>query len=124
MGLAMHDIYHLVKDIEAHPDTLLVFEVHVKPKIQEAPPKKPPEARGPHNGYPLTRQGELGEGPKKVEEVDDIRWKNYCWSFMPLFNLHDELRAGIWKVPLYKPPAETNVDISNFKDRLRRIPYT
>ena len=55
MGIAMHDIQHMVKDIEAHPDTMLIFEIHVKPKINDEPPPKPPMARGPHNGYPLSR---------------------------------------------------------------------
>jgi len=56
MAMAMHDIHHAVKEIEAHPDTLLIWEIHVKPKITELPPEKPPEQRGPHNGYPLTRR--------------------------------------------------------------------
>jgi len=43
MGLAMHDIHHIINDIDAHPDTLLFFEIHVKPKIKEIPPEKPPE---------------------------------------------------------------------------------
>lgn len=55
MGLAMHDIHHLIKEIEAHPDTLLMFEIHVKPKISDVPPPPKPMARGPHNGYPLSR---------------------------------------------------------------------
>jgi len=54
MAMAMHDIHHAIKEIEAHPDTLLIWEIHVKPKITELPPDKPPEQRGPHNGYPLT----------------------------------------------------------------------
>lgn len=52
----MHDIAHVIKEIEAHPDTMLIFEVHVKPKIKDIPPDKPPDFRGPHNGYPLTRK--------------------------------------------------------------------
>ena len=56
MGLAMHDIHHIINDIDAHPDTLLFFEIHVKPKIKEIPPEKPPEQWGPHNGYPLSRR--------------------------------------------------------------------
>jgi len=55
--------------------------------------------------------------------VDDIRWKNYAWTFMPLFNLENELRSGIWKVPIYKPPADVNIDISNYAEKLYRIPF-
>ena len=39
----MHDISHKIKEIEAHPDTLLIFEVHVKPKIKDLPPERAPE---------------------------------------------------------------------------------
>lgn len=50
----MHDIQHMIKEIEAHPDTLLMWEVLVKPKLKDVAPDKPPDFRGPHNGYPLT----------------------------------------------------------------------
>lgn len=58
-----------------------------------------------------------------MDLVDDIRWKNYAWTFMPLFNLENELRSGIWKVPIYKPPADVNIDISNYAEKLYRIPF-
>jgi len=58
-----------------------------------------------------------------MDLVDDIRWKNYAWTFMPLFNLEDELWSGIWKVPIYKPPADVNIDISNYHEKLYWIPF-
>lgn len=115
--MAMHDIAHTIKEIEAHPDSLLVFEVHVKPKIKDLPPEKPPEARGPHNGYPLTRKQQDGDEAKDQEIVEDIRWKNYGWSFLPLFNLEDELNAGVYKMPIYRPPANVNMDLSNYANQ-------
>jgi len=122
MGLAMHDIHHIISDLDAHPDTLLMWEVHVKPKIKDIPPEKPPEQRGPHNGYPLTRRMEDGDEPVNEDLVDDIRWKNFAWSFMPLFNLENELRSGIWKCPIYRPPCDVNFDISDFESVLYKIP--
>jgi hypothetical protein len=38
--------------------------------------------------------------------------------------LEDELRAGVWKVPIYKPPANVSVNISNFANEMVRIPNT
>ncbi len=124
MGQAMHNIHHLVKEIEANPETLLMFEVHVKPKLPDDPPPEGPEQRGPHNGYPLRRKPEEYEGPEDMEMVDDIRWRNYGWSFLPIFDLEDELRAGPWKLPIYKPPANINMDLSNWANELVRIPNT
>ena len=43
---------------------------------------------------------------------------------MPLFNLENELRSGIWKVPIYRPPADVNFDISDFQSILYKIPQT
>ena len=111
-----------MKDIEAHEDTNLIFEVHVKPKPKELPPDKGPEARGPHNGYPLCRFPEKDEGVKDKFIQEDIRWRNFGWSFLPIFNKEDELNAGFWKLPINKPPANVNLDLSTYANELIRIP--
>ena len=55
MGYATYDIYHHVKEVEAHPDTLLIFEVHVKPKVKDLPDWLKDGRKAIHNGYPLAR---------------------------------------------------------------------
>ena len=83
MGYAMYDIHHLIKEIEAHPDTLLVFEVHVKPKRKAIPEWMLRKRGGPHNGYPLTRFSESAAGAKDDDDdLDDVRWRVYGWSFV------------------------------------------
>ena len=123
-GYAMFDIYHHIKELEADPDTLLIFEVHVKPKLKDEGIKEKKGKNLLHNGYLLKRFEEKHESKNEEDTLDDIRWKSYGWSFLQLYNLEDELRAGIWKLPLYKPPANVNVDISNFANEVVRIPNT
>lgn len=55
MGYASYDIYHHVKEVEPHPDTLLIFEVHVKPKLKDVPDWMKEGRKAIHNGYPLAR---------------------------------------------------------------------
>ena len=62
MGYATYDIYHHVKEIEPHPDTLLIFEVHVKPKVKDIPDWQKEGRKAIHNGYPLVR---IEQGDKK-----------------------------------------------------------
>ncbi len=33
------------------------------------------------------------------------------WSFIDLFDLKKNLKAGAWKVPIYLPPVMINLDI-------------
>jgi hypothetical protein len=125
MGYCMYDIFHHVKEIEAHPDTLLIFEVHVKPKLANNPKAAKLSRASIHNGYPLRRFEKADtKASERKDMVDDIRWKSYGWSFIQVFNLEDEIRAGVWKVPLYKPPANVSIDISNFANEVVRIPNT
>lgn len=124
-GCSMFDIYHHIKEVEPHPDTLLIFEVHVKPKIKDLGIADKKGKNLLHNGYLLKRFEE--NNAKKKDDGDmleDIRWKTYGWSFVQVFNLEDELRAGVWKLPIYKAPANVNVDISNFANQVVRIPNT
>jgi hypothetical protein len=83
MGYVMYDIYHHVKEVEPHPDTLLIFEIHVKPKLKDTPKVTKDGRKAIHNGYPLARFVEQ-EGKKRDDDdlLDDIRWKNYGWSFI------------------------------------------
>ena len=83
MGYAMYDIHHLIKEIEAHPDTLLIFEIHVRPKKKDLPDWWGNNKGGAHNGYPLTRASEFGtRGSEDDNFIEDLSWRTYAWSFM------------------------------------------
>ena len=62
----MLNVSHLIKEIEPHPDTRLIWEIHVKPKPTEESNETVKIDTGPHNGYPLYRHGD--EGGRAKEE--------------------------------------------------------
>jgi len=110
-----YNAHHLVKDLPVDPDTILVWEVQGTP-LTPGLYFRPEDfdiysKRG--NGYPLWRNR---------EDEDDIRDKDeqvgetetLAWSVIDLFTQREDLITGNFKVPLYLPPADTNINLEQF----------
>lgn len=108
----IYDINHLVRDVESHSDTLLIFE------IQTPVPKA---ARGSvidweqkNTGYSLLKEETQYRQDKFQEDPNDPNnpptFQTYAWSCIDLFNFKHELKRGTYKVPIYKPPTIINLD--------------
>ena len=67
-------------------------------------------------GYPLYRNRlddeeiDIDAGLKVGEE------ETLAWSVLDLFNEKGELNTGNFKVPLYLPPADTNINLFKFPE--------
>lgn len=121
------DINHLIRDIEAHPDSLLIFEVQV-PVPPTAAMKSQKVSGSINTGYRLsTRAREMTK--RRFDDFDDFDEKNpkmfqtYGWSVVDLFSFKHDLKRGTYKVPIYKPPTIINLDFRDIPN-LERIPDT
>lgn len=47
-----------------------------------------------------------------------------AWSVLDLFTEEGKLITGNFKVPLYLPPADTNINLFKFPECVQRIPLT
>lgn len=123
---ALFNINHLVRDVEAHPDVLLVLEVQVPAnRLTNQTKKSNISTSKAHTGYLLSKQGKVlpdgtyvyGDEDKEVREepLDEAPETNvfqtYAWSVLNLFNFKNDLKRGTYKLPLYKPPTVINIDI-------------
>jgi hypothetical protein len=121
------DINHLVRDIEAHPDSLLIFEVQVPVQKTAAVIHTHRESDN-HTGYRLsTRARQMTR--RKFDDFDDVdensltMFQTYGWSVIDLFSYKHDLKRGTYKVPIYKPPTVINLDVRDIPN-LDRIPDT
>ena len=121
------DINHLVRDIEAHPDSMLIFEIQV-PVDQSAAIEKNRHYTAGNTGYRLsTKAKELTK--RKYDDFDEFDGKSPTmfqtigWSIVDLFNFKHDLKRGVYKVPIYKPPTLINLDFRDLAN-LERIPDT
>jgi hypothetical protein len=44
-----------------------------------------------------------------------------AWSVLDLFTQKGELITGNFKVPIYIPPADTNIDLHRFHELVTRV---
>lgn len=121
------DINHLVRDIEAHPDSLLIFEVQV-PVPKTAAMGTARKDTGTNTGYRLSTRGRQLSKRKydDFEEFDEnalTMFQTYGWSVIDLFSYKHDLKRGTYKVPIYKPPTIINLDVRDIP-HLDRIPDT
>ena len=101
------DINHLIRDIQAQPDSMLIFEVQV-PVDQSAAIKRNKSYTQQSTGYRLSTKGkELTK--RKYYDFDDFdstsptMFQTYGWSVIDLYNFEHDLKRGTYKVPIYKP---------------------
>lgn len=120
------DINHLVRDIEPHPDSLLIFEIQVP--VQKTAAVEEKLNAGANTGYRLsTRAREVSK--RKFDEFDDFdesapsMYQTYGWSVIDLYSYKHDLKRGTYKVPIYKPPTIVNLDVRDIP-ALDRIPDT
>ena len=83
------DINHLVRDIEAHPDSLLIFEVQV-PIPKTAATKSAKRDTGINTGYRLSTRGRQLTRRKyddfdEFDETAQTMFQTYGWSVFDLF---------------------------------------
>ena len=120
------DINHLVRDIEAHPDSMLIFEIQVPINPDEEQEKKRKYGHS-NTGYRLSSQArEISKRAYDEDEFDDANptmFHTYGWSLLDIFNFKHNLKRGTYKVPIYKPPTIINLDFRDLPN-LERIPDT
>ena len=118
------DINHLVRDIKAHPDSMLIFEIQV-PIDPDAIQEKKRRYGSSNTGYKLSLQArEIFQ--RQYDEDDDkdlSMYHTYAWSLIDIFNFRHKLKRGTYKVPLYKPPTIINLDFRDLPN-LECIPDT
>ena len=117
---AIFALNHLVRDIEAHPDILLILEIQVPAnKMGNNTKKSALTDQKLHTGYLLSRFGKIdGNGNYDFEDTDDkydkeheaTVFQTYGWTVLDLFNFKNELKRGTYKLPIYKPPTIINID--------------
>ena len=120
------DINHLCRDIEPHPDSLLIFEVQVPvPKTAATVERKEAST---NTGYRLSsRARQLTK--RKFDDFEDFdesspnMFQTYGWSVIDLYSYKHDLKRGTYKVPIYKPPTIVNLDVRDIPS-LDRIPDT
>jgi len=120
------DINHLVRDIEAHPDSLLIFEIQVPVPKTAATTKKGESSA--NTGYRLsTRARQVGKRKfddfEEFDETSPTMFQTYGWSVIDMFSYKHDLKRGTYKVPIYKPPTIVNLDVRDIPN-LERIPDT
>jgi len=111
------NINHLVRDIDPHPDVLLILEIQV-PAFRNATTARGSNIAGDprlHTGYLLSRYGKIDPQGDEEEEYDkDVPdpnvYQTYGWTCLDLFNFKNDLKRGTYKLPLYKPPTIINID--------------
>jgi len=121
------DINHLVRDIEAHPDSLLIFEVQI-PAPKTAAQNSTRREAEQNTGYRLsTRARQVSK--RKFDDFDELdesnltMYQTYGWSVIDLYSYKHDLKRGKYKVPIYKPPTIINLDVRDIP-QLERIPDT
>jgi hypothetical protein len=116
----------LVRDIEPHPDSLLIFEVQVPVMKTAASYKK--SQPDTNTGYRLsTRARQMNKRKhdnfEEFDEANSNMFQTYGWSVIDLFSYKHDLKRGTYKVPIYKPPTIINLDVRDIA-HLERIPDT
>ena len=120
----MLDIFTHFEDIDFNLDTLLIFEVHVLPKLGDQTDCKNNQNRY-HNGYKVQRSSKKAiEKSEGENSLSSIKWKSYGWSFIEIFSNRNDLRAGLLKVPLYLPPLKAKINMRHFRNNILRVPDT
>lgn len=116
-GYAVFNIKHLIKDIIAYSGTWIIFEIQVNlnKKVSAADKAgaggyQSHTSETPTLGYELYRfWGEEEKDDTDVVFYDESQESNkfvaYAWTMAELFCNEDELKDGIWKLPIYKPPT-------------------
>jgi hypothetical protein len=132
-GYAIFNTKHVIKDIVPYSGTCIIFEIQVnafkKKDVNES--KNPLEyqthtTEQPTYGYNLYRYwGEEEKDDTDVVFYDESQQNDkfiaYAWSMCELFCDDDELKDGIWKIPVYKPP--TNLEATPYDFSLGVIRY-
>ena len=116
---------HLIKDVIAYSGTCIIFEiqVNINKKISNTDAKNNPSSYQSHTSEQPTRGYELyrywGEEEKDDTDVvfydesqNNDKFVAYAWTMYELFCNDDELKDGIWKLPIYKPP--TNLEATPY----------
>ena len=121
------DINHLVRDIEAHPDSILIFEVQV-PAPRNATSRLRKTDGGPHTGYLMSsKRGTMTKTSKfedyEPDELGPQMFQTLGWSVIDLFSFKHDLKKGTYKIPLYKPPTIINLDVRDLP-HIERLPDT
>jgi len=79
---------------------------------------------GAGTGYPLFRNKldlyEIDIDPNANVGAD----VTLAWSVLDLFNQKGELQTGSFKVPIYLPPADTNIDLHRFHELVTRVQHS
>lgn len=109
------------------PDNILIFELQGKPQSKKIvfSPEDFDIYSGTGTGYPLWRNRDDDEGlnidiAHKIGDEETL-----AWSVLDLFNQKGDLIRGNFKVPVYEPPAYTNIDLHMFHQiATPRIPLT
>jgi len=78
------------------------------------------------NGYPLKTTGEIDSWDliDEAKTDEDTGMKMLGWSFIELYDSDKKLLEGTWKVPIYMPPTQTDIEIKKFQSSAIRIPKT
>ena len=127
-GYVIFNTKHLIKEMLPNPDILIVMEIQVSSQQGKSARSKGPISKSNHllgekaqEGYP-TKKIDLSDLlAQDEEEQTGDKYIPYGWSIMNLFTPDDELIAGIWKVPLYKPPTRPTDNVYSFQTDVVRL---
>ena len=102
---------HIVKDIEPHPDTILILEIQI-PAPKGAKRKNDPFSEKKPNGYLLKadNHGIIQDDEDDIDPNQLPQFQTYAWTILELFNYKHDLKRGTYKVPIYRPPTIINID--------------